>query len=119
MASVRPKRPGAPRRRRPTCGPAGGSGGLLPRLWHTPRWVTLMAVAVAGCALGWLYPNPSIPPPWGEVQSATGWTYTAAWSLSFYPQAGASVLCAVCVCASMCVCVIVCFSCVGLRRACV
>ncbi|KAI8465283.1 MAG: hypothetical protein J3K34DRAFT_525508 [Monoraphidium minutum] len=70
-------------------GPAGGGGGLLPRLWHTPPWATLLLVSAAGCGLGYLYPNRNIPAPWGMIQSATGWTYTAAWSLSFWPQARA------------------------------
>jgi len=74
-------------RGRPCCGPAGGAGGgLLPSLYHTPRWVTLLSVAVAGTCFGWLYPNKGLAAPWGFVQSAMGWTYTAAWSLSFYPQ---------------------------------
>lgn len=83
MASNAPPRRRAKRAYR---GPAGGAGGLLPRLWHTPLWATLLVVTVMGCGLGYLYPNPSLPAPWGFVQSATGWTYTAAWSLSFYPQ---------------------------------
>ena len=74
------------RGRRGYRGPAGGAGGLLPRLWHTPLVNTLLVDTLAGCFLGYLNPNPNIPPPWGVVQSATGWTYTAAWSLSFYPQ---------------------------------
>jgi hypothetical protein len=51
-------------------------------------WKVLLAVAAFGCAVGYLHPNPRLGPPWDAVQSALGWTYTTAWSLSFYPQVG-------------------------------
>jgi len=43
-------------------------------------------LVVCGLALGWLFPNPKLRYPYGGLQSALGWTYTGAWSLSFWPQ---------------------------------
>jgi hypothetical protein len=84
--AARPKPKPAARRSRAARGPRPGGGGLLPRLWHTPPWLTLLSVAAAGCGFGWLYPNRGLEWPWGFIQSSLGWTYTAAWSLSFWPQ---------------------------------
>lgn len=46
----------------------------------------LVLVAATGAVLGVLYPSKKLPEPWGSLQSALGWTYSAAWGLSFYPQ---------------------------------
>ena len=61
-------------------------GGLLAALCRTPSWVVLLGVVIAGAVAGAAFPNDKLAFPWSVVQSATGWTYTAAWSLSFYPQ---------------------------------
>jgi hypothetical protein len=66
--------------------PPRRAGGLLRRAEAAPSWAVLLAVAAVGAALGLRFPNTKLSPPWSYLQSATGWTYATAWSLSFYPQ---------------------------------
>jgi hypothetical protein len=47
----------------------------------------LLLVLLSGAAIGYIWPNTKLAPPWGVVQSGLGWTYTIAWGLSFVPQA--------------------------------
>jgi hypothetical protein len=78
-----------PRRVSIAAGPADSlatGGGLVSTLIRTPSWVIILGVVICGCVLGWRFPNIKLDQPWGFIQSATGWAYTAAWSLSFYPQ---------------------------------
>jgi hypothetical protein len=76
----------APSRPRGGGGARRPPGGPLRALARLPNWAVLLAVAAFGCALGGRFPNTKLSPPWSYLQSATGWTYASAWSLSFYPQ---------------------------------
>jgi hypothetical protein len=49
-------------------------------------WRVLLLVLAAGCAMGAASPNPKLQGWAAWAQAATGWSYTLAWSLSFYPQ---------------------------------
>lgn len=52
------------------------------------QWVVWVGVpAVVGLALGLaLGTSAALPSPWDVVSPVIGWTYFAAWSISFYPQ---------------------------------
>ncbi|GBF98273.1 cystinosin-like [Raphidocelis subcapitata] len=67
-------------------GDGGAGADLIARFARMPSWAVLLAVAAFGIVIGCLYPNPKLAAPWSYIQSATGWTYASAWSLSFYPQ---------------------------------
>lgn len=55
----------------------------------TILWGALAVVAV-GLGLGFATPVASdlaVHVPWGRISNVIGWTYFAAWTVSFYPQA--------------------------------
>eukprot|EP00164_Ancoracysta_twista_P001389 GFYU01001811.1.p1 GENE.GFYU01001811.1~~GFYU01001811.1.p1 ORF type:complete len:336 (+),score=89.75 GFYU01001811.1:163-1170(+) len=47
----------------------------------------ILVILTIGISLGLgMHPSNKDPEPWNKVSSVIGWTYFAAWSISFYPQ---------------------------------